>query len=433
MAYRNYSAATSHIVSPDGTGDFTTIQSAITAATAPATIFIRPGTYTENPTLKPGVDITGFGSDPSLNTTGNVIINGTCTLSTAGSVTISGIQLQTNSAAFLIVSGSVASIVNLDNCFLNCLNSTGITFSSSSGSSAINIADCAGNIATTGITLFANSDAGTMSIDYLTMNNSGASTTASTISSGSLFVNSSVLTFPLTSSTNGSIQCFYTNIGFTGTALTTSGTGLSTFSYCNFLGGGSSSAISIGAGTTMDLYFCSVSSANANAITGSGNLIYTALNFNGSSRAINSTVTIGTGGTLQGSANAAPTIGFLGEQVRSAVSGVSITTNATPQNATSISCTAGIWDISALGVFTNTGSVTSVNMSINTTSATLGTTGDNEANFGAVAVVGQNFPIAIPSWRLVLSTTTTVFLVVQSTFSTGAASVSARISATRVG
>ena len=146
MAYRNYSSAVSHIVDATGQGDFTTIQAAITAASSSQTVFIRPGTYTESLSLKAGVNLSAFGSDSSSNGTGKVIISGNATLSTAGSVTISGIQLQTNSAAFLTVSGTLASIVNLNNCYLNSLNATGISYSSSSDSSCSNIPKTIGNI-----------------------------------------------------------------------------------------------------------------------------------------------------------------------------------------------------------------------------------------------------------------------------------------------
>src|SRR6187431_1669292 len=74
----------------------TTIAAALTSASSGDTIFIRPGTYTENITLKAGVNLTAYGSDDSLNGTGVVIINGTCTFTAAGSVTLYGLQLQTN-------------------------------------------------------------------------------------------------------------------------------------------------------------------------------------------------------------------------------------------------------------------------------------------------------------------------------------------------
>ena len=100
-----------------GEGTHTTIASAITSASSGDTIVIMPGTYTEDPTLKAGVNLCAFSSDSGLNpisnTLSNVIIQGKCTMTTAGTVTITGVQLQTNSDYFLAVTGSAASIVNL--------------------------------------------------------------------------------------------------------------------------------------------------------------------------------------------------------------------------------------------------------------------------------------------------------------------------------
>src|SRR5690242_8473255 len=95
-------------------GTHTTIGAALTSASSGDTIFIRPGTYTENLTLKAGVNLTAYTCDAL---TPNVTISGTCTFTAAGTVSISGIRLQTNSAALLAVTGSAASIVNLDNCY----------------------------------------------------------------------------------------------------------------------------------------------------------------------------------------------------------------------------------------------------------------------------------------------------------------------------
>ncbi len=66
------------IVSAGGASDganYTTIASAIAAAvgaTGNQTVFIQPGTYIENLTLSPGIDLTAYGCDSSLNGTGNV-------------------------------------------------------------------------------------------------------------------------------------------------------------------------------------------------------------------------------------------------------------------------------------------------------------------------------------------------------------------------
>ena len=157
MGYRNYSEAVSHIVDTTGQGDFTTIQAAITAASSGQDIFVRPGTYTENLTLKAGVNLVGWGTDASQNNTGTVQITGKATFTGAGTVNINGIQLNTNSDYLLAVTGSSASVVSLSNCFLNCSNNTGIDFTSSAAGATINITACDGNIGTTSIAFFTHS------------------------------------------------------------------------------------------------------------------------------------------------------------------------------------------------------------------------------------------------------------------------------------
>lgn len=270
-------------------GTHSTIASAITAAVSGQTIFVKPGTYTENLTLKAGVNLTAYGSDSSLNGTGNVIISGTCTLTAAGSVTISGIQLQTNSAALLAVTGSAASIVNLENCYLNCTNATGITFSSSSASAAINIRNCSGNLGTTGIALFSHSSAGTLLILGSDFSNTGASTTANTVSAGSFRSRRIVIFNPTTSSGTGNIDsnwCGFNTNSENVTAITSGGSGGGVFNQCNILGG-SASAVSISNTTLIDN--STISSTNTNAITGAGTLTYGGLDFSSTSDTINTT------------------------------------------------------------------------------------------------------------------------------------------------
>ena len=273
-----------------GQGNYQTIGAAITAASAGVTIFIRPGTYTENITLKAGVNLSAFGSDSSFNATGVVIINGTCTLSTAGSVSIFGIQLQTNSAALLTVSGSVASIVNLNNCYLNCSNTTGISFSSSSSSSQITANGCAGNIGTTGIALFAHSSTGTLNFMYSQFTNTGGSSTANTISSGSLNTNFSIFLNPIT--TSGTAICGLGNGTFVSSApqniiaFTSGGSGAHSATQSSF-SSGTASAISIS--NTLIASLLTVSSTNTNAITGAGTLQNAGISFNSSSSKINTT------------------------------------------------------------------------------------------------------------------------------------------------
>jgi hypothetical protein len=135
--------------------------------------------------------------------------------------------------------------------------------------------------------------------------------------------------------------------------------------------------------------------------------------------------------------NTAPPAGFIGEQIRSAIaigSAVGLTTN-TAANVTSISLTAGIWDVSALINFNISGStaVSTMAASISTTSATRGTAGDNESTFVGVAFTGLGLSLSVPSYRLTLSSTTTVYLVAFAIFVTSTLSAYGRISGTRVG
>ena len=280
----------------DGTttanGTHSTIASALTSASSGDTIFIRPGTYTENLTLKAGVNLTAFGSDSSFNGTGKVIISGTCTMTTAGSVTISGIQLQTNSAFLLAVTGSAASVVNLQNCYLNMTNNTGISHTSSSSSSAINIYDCEGNVGTTGITPFISTSSGTILMKNTRITNSGASSTTSSTSAGAVTLQYTRLFTPITTSSSGTFSLIYSDIECDNqnvTALTLAGTGTSGAQYSIF-GAGTASGVSVGAGTTLNFFgFNDVVSSNTNAVTGAGTIVYNAIGYSSTSSVINTT------------------------------------------------------------------------------------------------------------------------------------------------
>jgi hypothetical protein len=417
--------------SSDGT--HTTIGAALTSASSGDTIFIRPGTYTENLTLKAGVNLTAFGSDSSLDGTGKVIISGTCTLTGAGSVTISGIQLQTNSAALLAVTGSAASVVNLNNCYLNCSNNTGITYSSSSGSSAININNCTGNLGTTGIAYFSHSSGGTLTINNSYLTNTGSSTTANTVSAGLLamyFTNIfSPLSISTSTTTNGINLCQINTAAINTACITTSGTG-SIACYNSNLASGTASSVSVGVNTTVGLSLVTITSSNTNAVTGAGTLNYQGVSFAGTSFKMNTTTQVG--GVLQGGVAQAPSTGFIGEQIRGAATAVSITT-ATPKNITSISVTPGVWDINCdaiaddttanigaalLGISTNTGSFTGT------------VRGDSYVELIGTILL-SSYPLSISQFRVVITTTTVYYLVIQINGS-GTLSADGRISAVRV-
>src|SRR6266446_3454953 len=112
----------------------------------------------------------------------------------------------------------------------------------------------------------------------------------------------------------------------------------------------------------------------------------------------------------------------VGEYVSSTIAtgaSIALTTNTTA-NITSISLTAGDWDVSGAVDFTfgATTSYTNLVGSISTTSATLGAQ-DSKFDFetpAAVPTAGADSTFALPVVRLSLGSTTTVFLVAQGTF-----------------
>jgi hypothetical protein len=419
-------------------GNFTTIAAALTAASAGDTIVIMPGTYTENPTLVAGVNLCGFSSDSGLNisqdTSANVIISGECTMTTAGTVTISGIQLKTNSNYFLGVTGSAASIVNLVGCYLNASNNTGITYSSSSSSSEINISFCTGDVGTTSITMFVATSPGTLNISHSTFTNSGGTTTTSSINTTTMLMEYTKILFPLTV-TAASPQIRHSWIDTSAnpaTGLTTVTSGTTTVTHTAIVSG-SSSGVSVGSSTTVGLNITEVSSTNTDAITGSGTVNTNAVLYSNTSH-LNNATTNG-GGAMTGLTQGTnPTAGYIGESISSQNSsgvGMSISTITAIVN---VALTPGVWDINAMGYIHNT----AANMNywqggISTSSSTFsGNNGIDTFEFSGTANA-TDACLTISPVRKTISSNTTYYLVMTSNPASGTLTGYGRISATRVG
>lgn len=294
----NRYAVSGYIVAPTikQGANYTTISSAVTQAVADGgntTIFVKPGTYTEDFTWPAGINIVAFNGD---QTTPNVTIVGKITASDAGTRSMSGVRLQTNSDNFLVVSGSVATVVYLNNCYLNCSNNTGISYTSSSSSSSIKIYYCGGDVGTTGISLFTSSSAGTLDIRFGQFTNSGGSSTASTISAGTLNIQRTRFTIPISSSGTGVVNLSSSDLNTSSTNSTTITVGGNTtndyISFSNILAG-TASAVSISASAAATLADVVVNSTNTNAITGAGTLTYSGVVFNNTSNTVNTTTQSG--------------------------------------------------------------------------------------------------------------------------------------------
>lgn len=146
---------------------------------------------------------------------------------------------------------------------------------------------------------------------------------------------------------------------------------------------------------------------------------------------------LSTGLQLKGNnTNTAPPAGFIGEQISSFVgagSAVSVSDN-TATNIASISLTAGVWNVACIlmwGAAAITGTV--FETSISQTSATRGTLGDNNIQNPTAPTAVVNSTMVIPQYRIILSSTTTIYMVAFSRYTVGALTAYGRISATRVG
>ncbi len=287
-----YFSLTPFIVGPDTHSQYHTIGTAISAAVAagvsssnPMNIYIKPqsGGYVEDITLPSGLNLVGFtGSTPSGQNSptiqGNIIDNGVAIISV-----ITNLNLKTNANNIITLTGSGSTIAVIG-CTFSLSNHTGCSIASGG---TLNIMNCNGDLATTGIALW--SGAGTVRCQYSNFSNSGASTTASTISS--LLMIGSQVTSPLSTSSTGTATISFSSFDTStqnATCLTTAGIGTINLRACRFLSG-SASAISVGAGTTVNAVEVSANSSNTNVLTGAGTLNYSFITFDGSSSGHNVT------------------------------------------------------------------------------------------------------------------------------------------------
>ena len=162
-------------------GQYSTISSACAAANVGDTIFVMPGTYIENPTLPAGVNLCSY--DP-YSSAASAVIEGTLTMTAAGTSTISGIGFIDNAGVCISVSGTNAVKLILTNCYINVSAHNAISFTNSNSSSSVFLQNCGANINGTGIALYNMSCPGTLQINNMIIQNNGSSTTSATNSAG---------------------------------------------------------------------------------------------------------------------------------------------------------------------------------------------------------------------------------------------------------
>lgn len=144
-----------------------------------------------------------------------------------------------------------------------------------------------------------------------------------------------------------------------------------------------------------------------------------------------------TQGVVGSATNDSAAAGNVGERVSSAVAGVNAPTSNQLGDATSISLTAGDWDVSAVGIWDASGGTWSrADIGISTTSgnsATGLTNGDNRivGVWASTSTVITIVPYTIPVYRISIASPTTVYLKILSLYSVGTPQFSGRITARR--
>ena len=270
-------------------GTHQTLTAALASASSGDTILLRPGTYTENVTLKAGVNICAL---PGSEISPTVEIVGKLSASFAGTCSISSVSLQTNSDNCLAITGSSATKIFLQDCNINASDNTAILNSSSSSDTLLSFSRCSGDLGTTGIAYLSDSSAGSTRIYDCNLVNTGGSTTQNTKSNGTLRIWNSRILSPFTISGSSLLHGIQTSIinctAINTIPLTTSGTCIIGV-HNTQLTGGSAVGGTVGSGTTWKATNSIINCSGANALTGAGTLLYYSISFTGSTTTTNVT------------------------------------------------------------------------------------------------------------------------------------------------
>jgi len=253
----NYSTNKFIVSATRGQGNYLTIASAIAAASSGDTVFIKPGTYTENLTLSPGVNL-------YADELGTVIILGNTVANFSGTaVTCTGIVFKTNGAN--CISNTTGSpILNLVGCTIYANNAGAM--SANSSSCTFNFFNC-NAISGSGNILFSWSDISSARFVQCDFGNLGSTVTNTSLAySRKTEFENCVCNFPI--ATNGSGYVIMNNCAMDTSAanhaciqVNNSTTGQTQINN-SYLSSGSQSGITLGSGTTTYVSYCTFYNSN---------------------------------------------------------------------------------------------------------------------------------------------------------------------------
>lgn len=368
------------------------------------------------------LDASGYTYNPSTNT---LTLGGTVSAATFNSSGLTASQLV-----------GTNSLQDLSTIFVGSgLQLVGSTLSSTSGGGSVTSFSAANlsPLFTTSVTTATTTPALSFSLTNAPANTVFSNNTSSTAAPA--FQSSINITGSLTSPTHIGTTAQFTDLG-TFAGLTVTGSSIPP----NGIYLPSANTVGISANSVLQSIFTTTASAvNLIAHTGGAAGASPVISIGGSGADTNQNLNltgIGTGnvqikgiGTI---ANA--TAGYVGEYVTANASGVTLS-SAIPANVTSISLTAGDWDVGSEIGFAGAAGTTAVTLlgGINTTTASFPGAPDPsflQINAAFTASTTQFFPLGVK--RYLLSTTTTVFLVGQANFSVSTMTGSGVIWARRI-
>lgn len=234
--------------------NYTTIQSAIDAANAAgvdATVYVRPGTYTENLTLYDGIDVVG-------SIYSGVTITGTHTPPASGTFTFQNCTLTSATDIFTSAAAGTTTL-SVHGCIINCTN--GYVYDLVNWTGTLVIDDCGDASTANGI--INNTGGATIRIIDSDV---GAGANTYTMSGGTVFIDGSVIDVAGTFGGAATVEISDTDINGTVTTADTAAVNIMDTEIAT----GVNSAISHGSAGILTLSNITIDSTNAAVIAGAG-------------------------------------------------------------------------------------------------------------------------------------------------------------------
>lgn len=264
-ATNNYATSRFIVSQNPGEGNYTTIASAISAASDGDVIFLMPGVYVvSNLALKAGVGMCGWTAtgdfgEASVVIQGNMIDNGV-----GLACNFQNITFDTDGDYSLELTGTGSSIS-----FFSCNFNAGdfASFSMNEGTQNIFLYQCIGDVGDTGIP-FWNQSNGDIWFYNCQISNDGSSTTPPGITGGGVSAYGTNFGIPLAAA-NASLylQDVVINTSGINTACVTLSSSATAIVNGGFYASGTASALIAGSGTTMTINEPIIQSSNANQIS----------------------------------------------------------------------------------------------------------------------------------------------------------------------